>query len=232
VGAQAHLFGWNETEAQVEDETLCLRGDVGFRLPHHWLITDRGIRVSSLDLLRGARAAEAVANVDASASAGAAENRNPSHEESLPSTSSSLTEFPGPMPPRLTLLIDAADRALWGGGAALLPRDTPLHVVAIADALAENDSRAPLTRAAVDGGLDAAGLEVATVFDHQGGWAQKIGAKHADIALLVRPDGHVAWRGESIAAEGDISCRAVASRLEQVIGRILCSTSTSADNHV
>lgn len=229
AGAQAHLLGWNETEAQVEDETLRLHGEVGSRLPHHWLTTDSGVRVSSLDLLHGARAAEAVAAADVSASEDAGEASSPTHVESLSSISSSRVKLPTPSPPRFTLLIDAAGRGNWGGGAALLPRGTPLQVVAIADAPSEKNGRARDARAALGVGCDAAGLEIATVFDDQGGWAQKIGASRADVALLVRPDGHIAWRGESTEAEGNDSCRAVAARLENVIGRILCRA--GADNH-
>jgi hypothetical protein len=257
VGARAQLSGWDENEAQVEDEMLRLCGQVGSRLPHHWLTTDRGVRVSTLDLLHGVRAAEAVAAVDLLACdeteevAGSshaeveigsprhaearspvhaeAEVGSPSHEETRPSTAWSTINLPTPSTPRFTLLIDAADRTHWGGGAALLPRGTPLQVVAIAGVPAEQGCGARLAHMAVDVVSGAAGLDMATVYDQHGGWADKVGATRERVALLVRPDGHVAWRGVSTTAEGEDTCKAIATRIETVIGRNMCRT--GAEDH-
>ncbi|WDU64050.1 FAD-dependent monooxygenase [Pseudomonas poae] len=51
-----------------------------------------------------------------------------------------------------------------------------------------------------------------TVRDPLGQWAQARGTR-ADGCVLVRPDGHVAWRAESVAAAGELS-----SVMTQVLG--------------
>ena len=83
--------------------------------------------------------------------------------------------------PRCALFVAADGASPWLAAARALPPDAAPHVVVI---------RPP------DGGggeTAAEGVEVRVVRDASGGWAEKrqVGAGGA---LLVRPDGHVAWR--------------------------------------
>jgi len=55
--------------------------------------------------------------------------------------------------------------------------------------------------------------------DHN--WAQKMGVS-PDGAVLVRPDGFVAWRARNLAATPELV-------LEQVLNRILCRSITTAN---
>ncbi|MEV5687590.1 hypothetical protein AB0L68_31070 [Streptomyces sp. NPDC052164] len=67
-----------------------------------------------------------------------------------------------------------------------------------AQAEAVRQAGAPLTLRAVG----TAGQQEAD----PGQWARLLGADHADTALLVRPDGHIAWRGRQTRRPFRPSC--------------------------
>jgi len=188
-------LGLDETEAEVEDETLRLCGAPGTRLPHHWLHAVPRGKEGGPEERPKADPAEPVSSLDLlhAASGGG---------EILPPESVSPAAF--------TLFVDAEDAGYWGGGAMLLrssggsERDAPppmLRVVAVATSAVEE--------------LSAAAAPGALLVQDPGGWRSKLAASPA-CAVLVRPDGHVAWRGES-AEEGVASAQDAADRLEQVM---------------
>jgi len=256
AAARRRVLGLDETEEQVEDETLVLGGALGSRLPHHWLRTDTGATVSSLDLLGGQAAAEAVAAAatcaegDEEAGAGgslsaptslapppaSAATAEATATAATALTAVAATALSPPSPPCFTLLVDGADSGHWGGGAALLPPGTPLRVVAVAGGVlggnaggnAGGNTAGNARGTAGDGGSRArdapaapGGVRFARVVDSDGGWAAKVRAAGPCAVLLVRPDGHVAWRDESAAAEGVASSSDAAGRLQGVLDRVL-----------
>ena len=108
--------------------------------------------------------------------------------------------------PRCALFVAADGAAPWLAAARALPPDAAPHVVVV---------RPP------DGGggeTAAEGVEVRVVRDASGGWAEKrqVGAGGA---LLVRPDGHVAWRCR--AADGPPAEAEAAAQLEAALTRAL-----------
>jgi hypothetical protein len=52
--------------------------------------------------------------------------------------------------------------------------------------------------------------------DHAGAWAQLYGV-HPDGAVLVRPDGHVAWRAQHAPGDPDATLGTV---LDRVLSRV------------
>lgn len=131
--------------------------------------------------------------------------------------------LPNARPPRLTLLIDAEAGSAWAEAAARLGPDTPLRVVHIASSLQA------LRRHAAPPTATAGTPPPVCALDPSGGWAAKSKLQPCG-ALLVRPDGHVAWRcvrladgeetGEEGAAEVADAARA-ASLLEDALQRTL-----------
>ena len=130
-------------------------------MPHHWLRSADGTRVSSHELLRPSAAHAAHA---------------------------------------LALVVDSGGAALW------------------AEALHELSGAWPVRLAAVAPAEGAA--EDAAFVDPCGGWAAKRQVQPCG-ALLVRPDGHVAWRCHSLAREGIERPADAAERLKTVLQRVL-----------
>lgn len=210
------IVGHDVDEKEVEDETLFLQGQVGSRLPHHWLKTNRGIHVSSLDLVNGVEAAEAVAQ-NCCLHANYPGRGGVMHSPPvLPRAHPQVAAVPPNSPPVFTLWIDVQDGGCWGAAAALLPSDFPLRVVAVA-ADEHISQRRPRHRDAALNVSDS----VLTVIDSTGGWAKKIACKSPCTALLVRPDGHVAWRTDRLAEVGSDRVGEAARCLESVLTCIL-----------
>ena len=176
--AEAEAWAEAGAEARIEDEVYVPSSRVGARLPHHWLRCDAGgdagsVRLSTHDLLH-----------DAGGAAGGATS------SAISSTMSPA--LPEATPPRLTLLFDQSEGAHWAAGAARLPAASKhMRLVAIATADPRHDPPPP-GASAVD----------RIVRDPCGGWASKRQVA-ACGAILVRPDGHVAWRCEQFADGGD-----------------------------
>lgn len=98
-----------------------------------------------------------------------------STHDALHSTSAPFT-MPNGRPPTLTLLVDAQERRTWKH-ALLASRAKYVSLVAVGRELSEGDS--------------------SLLCDEEGGWEEKRGVEPSG-ALLVRPDGHVAWRCRSL----------------------------------
>ncbi|KAL3898943.1 MAG: hypothetical protein SGPRY_012736 [Prymnesium sp.] len=98
-----------------------------------------------------------------------------STHDALHSTSAPFT-MPNGRPPTLMLLVDAQERSTWKH-ALLASRAKYVSLVAVGRELSEGDS--------------------SVLCDEEGGWEEKRGVEPSG-ALLVRPDGHVAWRCRSL----------------------------------
>ena len=106
--------------------------------------------------------------------------------------------------PKLTLLIDASQGAHWIEGASRVPDSRALmRVVAIA---------------AKDQVSDAAARSDGLVIDRCGGWAAKRQVEPCG-ALLVRPDGHIAWRCERFDAEEEDAESLLRGAIDGALGR-------------
>ena len=185
-----------ESDASIEDETYVPSTRVGARLPHHWLEAPCGARLSSHDLLHDlptslwepcrqeARTPTHGLAAASHAADGAAEDgaTRATYSPALPNGSA----------PRLTLLIDPSAGQHWLAGAASLSAPAaPMRVMAI-DGSGAASAAAELAHPFAD---------CRTVRDPSGGWGAKRQVAPCG-ALLVRPDGHVAWRCESFPSEG------------------------------
>ena len=100
----------------------------------------------------------------------------------------------------LALVVDSGGAALWAAALRELSGAWPVRLAAVA----------PAEGAAED----------AVFADPCGGWATKRQVQPCG-ALLVRPDGHVAWRCHSLAREGIEGPADAAERLETVLQRVL-----------
>ena len=100
----------------------------------------------------------------------------------------------------LALVVDSGGAALWAAALRELSGAWPVRLAAVA----------PAEVAAED----------AVFVDPCGGWATKRQVQPCG-ALLVRPDGHVAWRCHSLAREGIEGPADAAERLETVLQRVL-----------
>ena len=100
----------------------------------------------------------------------------------------------------LALVVDSGGAALWAAALRELSGAWPVRLAAVA----------PAEGAAED----------AAFVDPCGGWATKRQVQPCG-ALLVRPDGHVAWRCHSLAREGVEGPADAAERLKTVLQRVL-----------
>jgi 2-polyprenyl-6-methoxyphenol hydroxylase-like FAD-dependent oxidoreductase len=195
---QMHDEADDEDEARIEDERYVPSTRPGARLPHHWLEGDNGEKLSTHDLLHD-RGSE---------SNGDEEGSTNEQRESVGST------MPCGWPPRLTLLVDtSAAGECWLVGAAQL--DELARGLVRLVAIASPAEAAQGERGRQDD-VDCADARTSreppralgtkhnalVARDLCGGWATKRGVG-AGGAILVRPDGHVAWRCERDAVADD-----------------------------
>ena len=182
----------SDTTKSIEDEVYVPSTVVGARLPHHWLHTsspqaDGGqLRLSTHDLIHDWNHAwnHDLADWD----------REPAKSADASATSERplLPSLPPARPPRMTLLVDAAAGGAWAVGAAKVDVGSELlRVVAVSTA---SDS--------VESSGEAVDKVVQLATDPCGGWASKRQVEPTG-ALLVRPDGHLAWRCERLPPEAD-----------------------------
>jgi hypothetical protein len=148
----------------VEDERLDATCEVGGRLPHLWLTLADGRRVSSLDLSCGGASESGLVAVGPEA------------------------EF------QCTLFFGATNVA-WSQAAQRLRLAAPLRLVSVHGGNAERAVRdaaavAATTTTTMEGEV---GGRILPVQDVEGAWTALLGVE-ASGAVLVRPDGHVAWR--------------------------------------
>lgn len=188
-----HLFSLSEAEQElrIEDEHYVPSSAVGARLPHHWLQTEQGVRVSTHDLLHDESKAGAATEEQVEGMAEEEDGKESSG--SLDRDHHLMPSLPRAHPPRLTLLLDASAGLHWAEAAARLPAAKKhMRLVAIADGAAGS----------VFGSVPLPSCVERIVHDPCGGWACK---REVDTcgAVLVRPDGHVAWRRESFGAPHD-----------------------------
>ena len=117
----------------------------------------------------------------------------------------------------LTLLVDDAGAAHWATALQLLDGEVgaeggssawPLRLVSVAPSPSGDAERAPPPGVAMH------------ALDPCGGWATKRQAEQCG-ALLVRPDGHVAWRCQSLAGDGLEEPAEAARRLDAVMRTVL-----------
>lgn len=192
------------TSSAMEDDTYLITSAPGFRLPHHWLVmthcTDTSEREASGAGCGGGALSAAGTMHGAISTLELVTSPPPELYPLEPSASVS--------PPQLTLIVDAAGDRCWARGAQHLPVAMPLHVVRVATALS----------ATAEGGCGARGAR--TLLDMDGGWAAKRQVEPCG-ALLVRPDGHVAWRAVSKTTERVDSDAQAAARLAVVIEHLL-----------
>ena len=220
----------------------------GARLPHHWLVAAGA----------GAGAAQDGAIQDVATQDGATQDG----ESARLSTHDLLHDFgaggasggmPNATPPRMTLLIDEAAGAPWATAAAHLRATLGTAPGAATSSQASAPCRAavqslrivavrtdPPASAASGEAQEAhepppaassiAGVE-RLVHDAEDGWATKRQVR-PDGALLVRPDGHVAWRCISLAeavvgaqAAGAEATAAAATALGEAVARATAAPS-------
>lgn len=156
--------GASGAERNVEDERLDATCEVGGRLPHLWLTLADGRRVSSLDLSCGGASESGLVAVGPEA------------------------EF------QCTLFFGATNVA-WSQAAQRLRLAAPLRLVSVHGGNAERAVRdaaavAATTTTTMEGEV---GGRILPVQDVEGAWTALLGVE-ASGAVLVRPDGHVAWR--------------------------------------
>ena len=131
----------------------------------------------------------------------------------------------GSLRTHLTLLVDHAYAAQWATAVRLLRQlwgeqgAVPIRLVAIAAAVTED--AADLDGSSTGFLVDAADpAHPPKAFDPCGGWVAKRQVDSSG-ALLVRPDGHVAWRCGCAEEQGITTAEVGAERLLSVLRRVL-----------
>ena len=179
----AEAAGVEEDPIAIEDERYVATTRPGHRLPHHWMEDDAPPPPPPPQQ---------------------AEEEEPPPPPPRQVSSHDLLRasegLRGEGVPRLTLLIDASGGRHWEeGAAALADRErASLRVVATRGPHATPPS--PTAASDATAAVTADGVD-RVVLDACGGWAQKREVAPCG-ALLVRPDGHVAWRCERFEASG------------------------------
>ncbi|ASU84038.1 hypothetical protein CDO52_15685 [Nocardiopsis gilva YIM 90087] len=117
----------------------------------------------------------------------------------------SPTGRPGTRAPHLWLDIDGkrlATADLWASGFVLLTGDDGVAWVEAAGTIARRDG-VPLTAYRVGGG-DGVPSEAPPLRDREGRWPSRFGTTGSG-AVLIRPDGFIAWRASAATGSHDVS---------------------------
>lgn len=165
-------------EVRMEDEQYVASTQPGSRLPHHWMSTSTPSRDTPLQLSTLRLSTHDLLH-------------DWDHQPDIADHGEGLSpSLPNARAPRLTLLVDGTAGGAWVAGAAQIDAARSfLRVVAIEEA---GDAAA----------VDCPAAEC-SVSDPTGGWAAKRQVESCG-ALLVRPDGHVAWRCERLPPEANV----------------------------
>ena len=203
VYSQPRENSWEHVPASsaMENETYVLKSAPGFRLAHHWLVMTPG---SASDVAGKDLGTEDGGSCGVSGTRCGMISTLDLVSSALPEPSASNCS------PMLTLIVDAAGDRCWARGAQRLPAAWPLQVVRVA-----TQTSAPVMPA-----IGCKARIVRTLIDPDGGWVTKRQVEPSG-ALLVRADGHMAWRAVS-ATVADVATDAeAAARLVDVLENLL-----------
>lgn len=200
----------------IEDETYKATTRVGARLPHHVMQADGGRSLSSHDLLH--LRPNAASGQSPAQSAATSEPPQSAAISEPPQSAAGEVRLAQGEPPRLTLLVDEEGLCVWGGAALQIHSAQVPRVVAVLRRSAPSEAAAHLH-------VEASRLGVLVVTDACGGWPAKSEVS-AGGALLVRPDGHVAWRCSELEAEGTVGGLEAAEALRRAVRLVLGEASS------